>query len=129
MTTQAPRTQTQPQPQPHSATGLAPKRYLVNSPVLTAYGEFRFEGPLTLDTARAIAAQGTQSAIGHRGTALFLTRLLRVDVPTRRESVHMQPGDEALVLRLLQRLPEGSVLDAPALARLPHEFGLLTRLS
>lgn len=112
----------------HSAKGLAPKRYLFNSPVLTTYGEFRFEGPLALESARAFAEQGTRSAVGHAGTAQFLTQLLRVEVPTRRESVHMQPGDEALVLRLLQRLPEGSVLDAPALAQLPHEFGLLTRL-
>jgi hypothetical protein len=41
----------------------------------------------------------------------------------------MQPGDQALVLRLTARLPEGAVLDADALARHPHELGLLTRLA
>ena len=40
----------------------------------------------------------------------------------------MQPGDQALVFRLLERLPEGSVLDTEAVAATPHEFGLLTRL-
>lgn len=104
------------------------QRYLLNTPVLTVYGEYRFEGPLTLDAARAFAAQEVRSAVGHAGAAQFLSTHLGVDVPCRRSSVRMQPGDQALVLRLLERQPEGAVLAADQLAQAPHEFGLLTRL-
>lgn len=103
-------------------------RYLLNAPILTTHGEYRFEGPLTPDAAREFAAQGAHSAIGHEGTASFLTLRLGVAVPCRREAIRMHPGDQALVLRLLRRQPEGALLDAAALAAAPHEFGLLTRL-
>ena len=103
-------------------------RYLLNTPILTTYGDYRFEGPLPLAAARQFAEQGAQSAIGHAGTARFLSRCLGLDVPNRREAIRMQPGDQALVFRLLERLPEGSVLNTEAVADLPHEFGLLTRL-
>ena len=103
-------------------------RYLLNTPILSTYGDFRFEGPLALDAARAFAAQQAQSAIGHAGTAAYLTQRLGVAVPCQREAIRMQPGDQALVLRLLERQPEGVLLDAEALAKTPHEFGLLTRL-
>lgn len=103
-------------------------RYLLNAPVLTGYGEYRFEGPLPLAAARAFAAQGAVSAIGHDGTAGFLSQCLDVAVPCQRKSIQLLPGDEALVLRLPGRLREGVVLDAAALTSLPHEFGLLTRL-
>lgn len=103
-------------------------RYLLNSPILTTYGDYRFEGPLALATARQFVMQPVHSAIGHPATAEFLTAQLGRPVPLHRAAVRMQPGDQALVLRLLDRLAEGQVLDAQALSAAPHEFGLLTRL-
>ena len=103
-------------------------RYLLNSPVLTDYGDYRFEGPLSLADAQDFAAATTQSAIGHPATAEYLSAQLGRPVALQRSIIRMQPGDQALVLRLLDRLCEGQVLDAQALAAAPQEFALLTRI-
>lgn len=42
----------------------------------------------------------------------------------------MQPGDRALVIRLLTRLEPGKTFESTEeLAALPHEIGLLTRIA
>lgn len=103
--------------------------YLLNSPVLTGYGEWTFDGPIGVERAREVLAGGFVSAIGHQVTADFLKGLLGVEVPLNRVRVEMKPGDSALVVRVLDRLAEGKVLTADEIRAVPCELGLLSRRS
>jgi Domain of unknown function (DUF1874) len=100
-------------------------RYLLNAPLLTSYGRYSFHGPLSVERAREIAAEGFTSAVGHQATAERISELLGLPVGMNRQAVRMAPGEEALVFRLFSRLPEGVLLSLEALRATPHEFGLL----
>lgn len=102
--------------------------YLINSPILTSYGHWEFSGPLSIQQALEWTSSDFVSAIGHLDSALFLKGILNIDIPVNRIQIDMQPSDEALVLRLLQRIPEGKVLDLQELMIIPFELGLLKRL-
>ena len=100
-------------------------KYILNSPILTNWGSFEFS-PMTVEAAREWVADGDlQSAVGHTGTAALLSEILGQDIPTNQVSVKMNPGDEALVIQVLQRLPEGTILSAEELRSVPFELGLL----
>lgn len=103
--------------------------YLLNTPVLTNYGTFKFE-PIGLKEIKTLLEQ-TQfiSAIGHQGAADFLSILFEREIPMNRISVQMQQGDQAIVLRLKSRMLEGMILQKEDMDRLEFEFGILTHLS
>lgn len=109
-------------------------KYILNSAVLTAFGDFRYT-PVTADEARRWASGGFVSTVGYEQTADALTQLLGTQVPVDRRTVTMQPGDEALVFRLA--FPPGTPRIDPAdKGRLSaallagyYELGMLIRLS
>ncbi|WNV06609.1 DUF1874 domain-containing protein [Candidatus Methylospira mobilis] len=53
-----------------------------------------------------------------------MSRLLGFDIAPNRIAVSMAAGDHALILRLLQRLPEGKILDEVELAAVPLRAGI-----
>lgn len=100
---------------------------VMNSPVLTNYGRFNFD-PITVAEAKNLLQGGFVSAIGHTSTAELLSTLLGMTIPTNRVRIEMQPGDKALVFRLLERIEEGKVLSLEEIEKLPFELGVLERL-
>jgi hypothetical protein len=105
-------------------------RYLLNSPILTSFGDWRYRGPVSVQQARDFVAEGDYvSAIGHAATAEYLQGILGAPVPCARRAVELLPGDRALVFQLIERLPEGLLLDTHALAQRLHVFGMLERLT
>lgn len=107
---------------------LKPTIYLLNTPIMTDYGLWRFEGPITLNEVRNYLKNGFVSGVGHQATADYLSELLLINCPLNRQRVDMQAGDLAIVLRLLCRLPEGKLLEQHEINLLPHQFGLVRRL-
>jgi hypothetical protein len=79
-----------------------------------------------LTEARKLVSQPFVSAVGHEGTARFLSLLLLKEIPTNRTKIQMKPGDTALVIQILTRLPEGRVLNLEELFTTPYLLGLLT---
>jgi len=104
------------------------KVYILNSPILTNWGAYEYM-PITLEDAKQRLKAGFVSAIGHEGTAKLLSTILGMEIPVNRVQIQMQPGDDAIIFQVLQRLPEGTVLTEEQLKKVPYRLGLLRRMS
>lgn len=69
------------------------------------------------------------SAIGHQGSAdVFNCLFPELQVEVNRMQAILQPGDQAICLKLKGRLPEGAILTMEELEEVGYEFYLLTNL-
>jgi len=81
-------------------------RYILNSAVVTSPGDYRYT-LLTVDEARSWVSDGPYlSTMGYQETAELAQEILGAPVPMNRVMIRMEPGDEALVVRI--NLPPGS---------------------
>ena len=103
------------------------KLALLNTSILTAYGNYQYT-PLNLSAAQKMAASNELlSAIGHQSTAEILTELLGVEVPMNRIQFAQEIGQNAIVFKLKCRPPEGAILTRDEIESIGYEFGLLVR--
>ena len=101
---------------------------LLNSSILTIYGEFRYS-PLELEDARHLVREAgeVQSAIGHASTATMLSELLDYPIEQNRMEYQQQPGEAAIIFKLKSRPPEGAILTREEIEEIGYEFGILER--
>jgi len=80
---------------------------------------------ITVEEAKSLIQSGFISSVGHDGTARFLSALLEVDVPTQRLNTRVRGGDKVVAFQLLERLPEGLILDEETLRKYRYELRVL----
>jgi hypothetical protein len=102
--------------------------YVLNTPVLPNYGEYRFTR-ISVKEAKDLLNGGFVSAVGHKATAEILSSILGINIPENRVAISLEKGDIAVVFKLGVRLPEGKILSAEELRELNFELGKLERLA
>ena len=90
---------------------------ILNTSILTA----------TLDEAKALVANGFESAIGHQSTADVISTLLGVACPMNRIMYQQGQGDVALVFKLNGRPEEGKILSVEDIEEIGYSWGVLER--
>lgn len=100
--------------------------YILNAPILTDWGIYEFfeynPESLSLDLKNA------KSAIGHKSTALFLSRILGIKIKYNRVRINMKLNDVALVFQLKERPAEGKIFSEEELKNSEYILGILRRI-
>ena len=105
------------------------KKYLMNTSIVPNDGLYEMK-TISEEEARTWVRKSEipVSAVGHPGTAEVMGILLGVEVTANRMYVIFEVGDEALVYKLNERLPEGKVLTVDELKELHYRWKILRRV-
>lgn len=105
------------------------KLALLNTSIVTAYGTYEYQ-QISLSRAKALLVNSEiDSAIGHQSTADLMSELLGIDVEVNKQQFQQSPGQLALVFKLNERQPEGTVLSRDEIEKIGYTWGVLIRHS
>ena len=105
--------------------------YVLNSPVITGPGTYRYDLVSAGEAAAWLKSREWSSTVGYEETAKVMSDLFGLAIPVNRVNIRMEPGDEALVFRLVKRL-ESALLKghvSEEFIKNNFEIGLLHKLS
>lgn len=113
----------------YSADHLA----LLNAPIVTAFGVFRYF-PIDPNYAKYCIANAAQlgeldSYIGHESTAKIISDLTGVTVATSREEFNHAVDQYAIVFKLRQRQTTPRELTVEEIEAIGYDFGVLYRMA
>src|SRR5712691_9694196 len=80
--------------------------YILSSAVIGRPGHYEYKLLTELEAEIWLKQSRFVSRVGYRETVRFIEDRFGVRCPPSREAIAMQPGDEALVVRLKYRLPD-----------------------
>jgi hypothetical protein len=99
------------------------RRYILNSAVITAFGEYAYERSSAEKIRKMLEYDGWISCIGDPETATALQEITGQKIPLNRQTITMHPGhpgDEAIVFRLV--FPQGYRPDPAQKGNMGKEF-------
>ena len=102
-------------------------RYILNSAIIGRPGHYEYKLLTELEAEVWLTQGRVVTRVGYRETAKFIEDRFGVRCPLNREPIAMQPGDEALVVRLKYRLPDPAVKGPLNPRAEDWEIGLLKR--
>lgn len=102
-------------------------RYLLNSAVITAPGTYTYRLVPGAVVVAWVQVGGWESRIGYPATADHVQAVTGVRPPLSREATAMQPGDEALVVRLTYRVQDPAAKATFRPAPGDWEYGIMRR--
>lgn len=101
---------------------------LFNGTIATTNGVYKVSD-IDIDSAKKlICKNGFISAIGHESTAEIISDLFGMDIPMNRIQFRQKVGQKAVVFKLNQRPPEGSVLSRDEIEKIGYSLKLMERL-
>jgi hypothetical protein len=112
-----------------SVHGSASMIVLLNSPVITSDGTYRYRTISAAEARRLVAAEDWLSAISHSDTAVIVARELGIDCKPNPIVWHQAVGERAIVFRVMPRRGETTSRSREQLEGEGYSWGLLERLA
>ena len=100
---------------------------ILNTSIITTDGNYTLTTITTTQAQELTQNNQILSAVGHEATAQVLTTILGVEVPVNRILFAQEVGQQAIVLKIKGRIPEGKILSLDDIEEIGYDLKLMVR--